>query len=76
MTTRRASSALAQLTEAVALLADEAAVLELAVRALHEACPRGVALGLTARGVDSGRMGAFRIMREGRFLDLALPHLA
>ncbi len=69
------TSALAQLTEAVAVLADEATVLELAVRALHDDCARGAAFGFTSRGPRSDRVGTFRAMQGGAFLDLALPHL-
>jgi DNA-binding NarL/FixJ family response regulator len=43
------TNALRQLTDAVAILSDEARVLELAVAALHEACPRGATFGLTSR---------------------------
>ena len=70
------TGALAKLTEAVAVLADEATVVELAVRALHEKCPRGVAMGITSRGPRSDRVGTFRIMHGGGWLDLSLPHLA
>jgi DNA-binding CsgD family transcriptional regulator len=70
------TSALERLTEAVAVLADEATVLELAVRALHETCPRGAAFGITAHGPRSDRVGTFRIMHGGAWLDLALSHLA
>src|SRR5450432_1425474 len=69
------TGALAQLTEAVAVLADEATVVELAVRALHEDCPQGAAFGITSRGPRSYRVGTFRVMHGGAFLDLALPHL-
>ena len=69
------SAALAQLTEAVAVLADEATVVELAVRALHEGCPRGAAFGITSHGPRSERVGTFRVMQGGAFLDLVLPHL-
>lgn len=72
----RAVPSLSRLTEAATLLGEESTVLELAVRAMHEACPRGIALGFTARGAGSGRMGALRILREGSFLDFSLPHLA
>jgi DNA-binding CsgD family transcriptional regulator len=68
--------ALARLTEAVAVLHDEATVVELAVRALHERCPRGIAMAITSRGPRSDRAGTLRIMSGGRWLDLAVPHLA
>ena len=68
--------ALAQLTEAVSILADEVMVLELAVRALQESCPRGASYGLTSRGPRSDRMGTFRMMHAGAWLDLVVPHLA
>jgi DNA-binding CsgD family transcriptional regulator len=68
--------AISQLTEAVAVLADETTVVELAVRALHETCPRGIAIGSTARGARSERIGAFRVMHEGSFIAREMPHLA
>lgn len=72
------SPSLARLTDAVAVLSDETTVLELAVRALHEACPRGVAIGITSRGRASERAGQVRLMHGGRFLELptSTTHLA
>jgi DNA-binding CsgD family transcriptional regulator len=70
------SGALARLSEAVSVLADETTVVELAVRALHETCPRGAAFAITSRGPHSERMGTFRMMHRGAWLDLAIPHLA
>lgn len=70
------ADALAQLTSAVSLLTDEARVLELAVRAMHEACGRGIALGFTARGARSERPGLMRLLDRGAFVPLELPHLA
>ncbi len=70
------ADALAQLTSAVSLLTDEARVLELAVRAMHEACGRGVALGFTARGPHSERQGLMRVLERGAFVPLEVPHLA
>jgi DNA-binding NarL/FixJ family response regulator len=69
-------AALRQLTDAVAILADEARVLELAVAAMHEACGRGAAFGATARGDRSNRVGLFRAMKDGAFQPLQIPHLA
>lgn len=56
---------LRKLTEAVAVLSDEVTVLELAVRALHEACGRGAAFGMTSRGEHSQREGAFCAVKDG-----------
>jgi hypothetical protein len=70
------SPALARLTEAVSVLADESLVLELAVRALYEVCPRGVAIGFTSVGADSVRAGAARMVHEGALVEIVLPHLA
>lgn len=69
------TAALARLTEAVAVLTDETTVVELAVRALQESCSRGAAFGITSRGPRCDRVGTFRAMQQGRWLDLALPHL-
>lgn len=70
------AGALDELTNAVALLTDEARVLDLAVRAVHEACGRGIALGLTARGEQSERSGLTRLYADGAPVALELPHLA
>jgi hypothetical protein len=70
------NGALALLTEAGSVFADEATVVEIAVRALHETCPRGAAFAITSRGPHSDRMGTFRMMHAGAWLDLAIPHLA
>jgi hypothetical protein len=70
------SGALARLTEAVSVFADETRVVELAVRALHETCPRGAAFAITSRGPRADRLGTFRMMQGGAWLDLAIPHLA
>jgi len=70
------SSALDELTSAVTLLTDEARVLDLAVRAMHEACGRGIAIGLTARGERSERAGLTRLYADGAPDALELPHLA
>lgn len=64
---------LAELTSAVAALEDEGAVLELATRALHEACPRGTAVALTCRGPRSHALGLLRVLHEGAFQRLTLP---
>jgi DNA-binding CsgD family transcriptional regulator len=66
---------LARLTEAVSVFSDEVTVVELAVRALHESCPRGAAYGLTSRGPHSDQVGTFRAMHAGAWLDLKLTHL-
>jgi DNA-binding CsgD family transcriptional regulator len=68
--------ALRELTEAVEVLADEGRVVELAVRALHEVCPRGAAFGFTSRGEQAERMGAFRAFRAGLPVPVEPPHLA
>ena len=71
------TAALARLTEAVTVLADETTVVELAVRALHEKCGRGVAFVMTChKRPPLDRIGTFRIMHAGVFLELAVPHLA
>jgi DNA-binding CsgD family transcriptional regulator len=70
------TGALQRLTEAVAVLSDETTVLELSVRALHEKCPRGMAWGITSRGPRCDRVGTFRVMHAGAWLDVALSHLA
>jgi len=70
------SGALRELTDAVAILSDDARVLELAVQALHEACARGAAFGATARGDRSNRVGQFRAMKGGALVPIQIPHLA
>lgn len=61
---------LRKLTDAVAVLSDEGTVLELAVRALHEACGRGAAFGMTSRGERSQRKGAFCVVKDGALFEL------
>jgi DNA-binding NarL/FixJ family response regulator len=70
------SEALEQLLDAVSIVADEERVLELAARALCDACERGLAFGLTSRGPRSERMGRVRLCLEGKPLELAPSHLA
>lgn len=70
------SGALAELTNAVALLADEARVVQLAARALYDACGRGLGLALTSRGARSERLGRTALVFEGQDVPLALDHLA
>jgi DNA-binding NarL/FixJ family response regulator len=69
------SSSIDKLVEAVAVLTDEARVLELAVLALHEACGRGGAFGGTSRG-EAQRPGQFRVARDGAVSAFELPQLA
>jgi DNA-binding NarL/FixJ family response regulator len=70
------SEALQQLLDAVATLANEERVLELAVRAMYDACGRGLALGITSRGARSERMGSVRMCLEGEPVEMAPSHLA
>jgi DNA-binding CsgD family transcriptional regulator len=70
------ADSLRQLTEAVSILSDEARVLELAVAAMHEACPRGAAFGATSRGDRSNRLGLLRAMKGGALVPTQVPHLA
>jgi DNA-binding CsgD family transcriptional regulator len=70
------AESLRQLTEAVSMLSDEARVLELAVAAMHEACPRGAAFGATTRGDRSNRLGLLRVMKGGALVPMQVPHLA
>ncbi len=70
------STPLAQLTDAVAALEDEGAVLELAARALSSECPRGTAVPLTCRGARSQSLGLLRVLHGGEFHRLTLPEEA
>jgi DNA-binding CsgD family transcriptional regulator len=70
------ADSLRQLTEAVSILSDEVRVLELAVAAIHEACPRGAAFGATSRGDRSNRLGLLRVMKGGALVPMQVPHLA
>jgi DNA-binding CsgD family transcriptional regulator len=70
------ADSLRQLTEAVSILSDEARVLELAVAAMHEACPRGASFGGTSRGDPSNRLGLLRVMKGGALVPMQVPHLA
>jgi DNA-binding CsgD family transcriptional regulator len=69
-------SSLDKLVEAVAVLTDEARVLELALLSLLEACPRGVAFGGTSRGVSAQRPGRFMVARDAAARALEIPPLA
>lgn len=69
-------SALTELTNAVALLADEQRVVELAARAMYEACGRGLGLAMTSHGPRSERMGAIAVVFEGELVRVAPSHLA
>jgi DNA-binding CsgD family transcriptional regulator len=69
------ADSLRELTDAVALLGDEARVLELAARAMYEACGRGVAFGLTSRGERSQRLGIFRVVKDGALVPVEFPAL-
>lgn len=70
------ADSLRQLTDAVTILSDEARVLELAVAAMHEACPRGASFGATSRGDRSNRLGLLRAMQGGELVPMQVPHLA
>jgi len=70
------TSALDQFVSAALVLEHETAALELAVRAMFEACPRGLAIGFLSRGPRSESLGAFRLFHEGRFSRQAMPLLA
>lgn len=70
------SSALERLTSAAFVLEQDALALELAVRAMYEACGRGLAFGLTTRGPHAERVGVLRMMHAGQVLAPEMPHLA
>lgn len=70
------SDALERLRALASLLEQDAYALELSVRAMHEACPRGVAFGLTTRGPHAASLGAFRLMVDGEMQSPTLPLLA
>lgn len=67
------STPLAHLTDAIAALEDEGAVLELAAKALHAECPRGTAMAFTCRGSRSQSLGLLRVMHGGEFHRLVVP---
>ena len=69
-------ASLDELATAVALLEDEPRVVELAARALWEACPRGIALAATTRGGGAMSLGTMRVIRGGAPLALEVPHIA
>lgn len=66
------SSPLAELTNALRGFEDEGSVLELAVRALHAECPRGVAMAATTRGARAQGAGELRIMKAGAFVEVPI----
>lgn len=43
---------------------------------MYEACPRGLAFGLTTRGPHAESIGALRMMHAGQLLSPSMPHLA
>lgn len=65
-----------ELASTVALLEDEPRVVELAARALWEACPRGIAVAATTRGGEARSLGPLRAIRGGTLLPLEVPHVA
>jgi len=69
-------TSLRELAGAIALLEDEQRVVELAARALHEACPRGIAVAATTRGTDAPSLGRVCAIRDGAPLALEVPHIA
>jgi DNA-binding NarL/FixJ family response regulator len=68
--------ALEELTNAVALLADEPRAVQLAAHAMYEACGRGLALAMTSRGPRSERLGHMALVFEGAPVKLETSHLA
>jgi DNA-binding NarL/FixJ family response regulator len=58
------------------VLEHEAMVLELCVRSIYEACPRGLAFGVTSHGARSEVLRSVRMLHEGKLLAPTLPHLA
>ncbi len=70
------TSTLDQLSTVARLLEHDAQTLELAVRAMYEVCPRGLAFGMTMRGPHASTLGAVRFMHNGQLLQPNMPHLA
>jgi DNA-binding NarL/FixJ family response regulator len=64
---------LAKLTDAIAALEDEGAVLEMAAKTLYAECPRGISVAATSRGSRAQGLGELRLMREGRFVPFTFP---
>jgi DNA-binding CsgD family transcriptional regulator len=65
-------SPLTELTDAIAALEDEGAVLELAAKALYAECPRGISAAFTSRGGRAQGLGQIRLMYESRFVSFAV----
>ncbi len=65
-----------ELSSNVALLEDEARVLEHAIRAMWDVCRRGIGMGMTHRGEDAHAVGAFRVFDGERWITQPPPHLA